>query len=87
MIVQTNGSLVVRIAIRDPEWVCEEGITAERTAWRNPTDPLPEGRATLLVTSPEGWIEMEEDEIGVQHFRMTTQPLPEEFVIGEVWSG
>lgn len=76
MILNTTGTLTVRLAAESPIFDLGDGITAVVTAHRNPTSALPDGRSTIVVTSPEGYLHWDEDG-DVQVLRMGDAPVPE----------
>ena len=60
VILPTEGTLVVCLADRSAQIVCGAGV---RVAGRTNSSPkaLPEGRTRFTVTSPPGWLHLEDD--------------------------
>jgi len=59
-IFPTTGTIVVALADRDADLVTEAGITVSTRSYSNPA-ALPEGRTRFTVTSPPGWLHLEDD--------------------------
>ena len=72
VILPTEGTLVVCLADRFAQIVCGEGV---RVAGRTNSSPkaLPDGRTRFTVTSPAGFLHIEDD--GAQ-YRLTMGDAP-----------
>ena len=75
MIVDTAGSVKLRIADCEPTFVCGDGVsvTYHRTAL-NPCEDAPLGVENVTVTSPAGWLHYAEVD-GFHTFSMGEAPV------------
>ena len=71
-IFPTTGSIVVALADRDAELIPGPGIVVSTRSYSNPA-ALPDGRTHFTVTSPAGFLHIEDD--GAQ-YRLTMGDAP-----------
>lgn len=77
MIIETAGTLHLRLADCEPLFVCGAGVsvTYHRTVV-DPSEDAPYGVETLTVATPAGWLHYDEVD-GVHTLSMGDAPVPD----------